>query len=269
MTKNTCFDFHDYRAYLKARLPTKGEDRGIRSRLAETLRCQSAYISRVLAGESHFSLEHAALISRFLNHSDQEREYFLLLVHEARAGNKELTDFYHEKRQEILERRKTISERIQVKKGLNHEDQMTYYSAWYYAAIHVMLTVARWQAAPEIAKYLQIPLSQVQRVLDFLESTGLAIREGDHYKNGEARIHLGKDSPMIARHHGNWRMRAMQAADRFSREDLFFSGPVSISEADAEKIRGKILKLLEEVEPLFQQSKEEAVFCLDFDFFRI
>ncbi len=269
MEQNSCFAYQDYREYLKARLPTKGPERGLRSRLAEELRCQSAYISRVFAGESHFSLEHASLISRFLGHGEFEKEYFLLLVHEARAGNRDLVEFYQKKRQEVLERRLVIAERIKVKTGLTKEDQMTYYSSWFYAAIHVMLTVPRLQTASEIAKYLSLPLGQVQKVLDFLESAGLAVQDKEKYRSGESRIHLGRDSPMISKHHANWRMRAVQAVDRFSRDDLFYSGPISIAESDVEKIRGKILKLLEEVEPIFQESSEECVYCLDIDFFRL
>ncbi|MGZ3713698.1 MAG: TIGR02147 family protein [Bdellovibrionota bacterium] len=267
--QKACFDFHHYRDYLKFRLSTKGASRGLRSRLAEELRCQSAYISRVLAGESDFSLEHAVLISRFLGHTDLEKECFLLLVHEARAGNRELSEFYRERRQEVLAKRLVIAERIQVKQGLSKEDQMTYYSAWHFAAIHVMLTVPRYQTAVEIAKYLQMPLAQVQKILDFLLSVGLAQQNGLHYNSGENRIHLGSDSPMISKHHTNWRMRAIQSLDRSSRDDLFYSGPISIAESDVEKIRGKILKLLEEVEPIFQDSKEECVYCLDLDFFRL
>jgi uncharacterized protein (TIGR02147 family) len=269
MKKTSCFSFDDYREYLKFRLPTKGQERGLRSRLAEALHCQSAYVSQVLSGDSHFSLEHGSLVSRFLGHSELEAEYFLMLLHEARAGTKELVEFYQRKRREVLEKYEVIAERIKVKTGLSAEDQMTYYSAWYYAAVHVMLTVPRLQTPGEIAKYLQLPLAQVQKVLEFLESVGMAIEENEKYRCGEARIHLGKDSPMISKHHSNWRMRAIQAVDRASRDDLFYSGPISIAEADAEVIRGKILKLLEEVEPIFQGSKEECVFCLDVDFFRL
>ena len=74
---------------------------------------------------------------------------------------------------------------------------------------------------------------------------------------------------MIAKHHANWRMRSIQTLDRRSQEDLFFSGPISISEEDATKIRGNLLKMLEQLEPVIRASKEEAVFCLGMDFFRV
>lgn len=269
MDDTLCFAYDDYRAYLESRLATTGKQRGLRARMAKDLRCQSAYISRVLAGESHFSLEHAIQISRFLGHGDLEREYFLLLVEEARAGSQELAEFFREKREEVRARRLVIAERIKVKKELSREDQVTYYSSWLYAAIHVMLTVPAFQTVEEIARYLQLPVSKVSTILEFLEQAGLASRQGARYQTGETRIHLGKDSPMISRHHANWRLRAMQAMDQPSPDSLFFSGPISIAEHDVGNVRAKLLKLLEEIEPYFRQGKEECVVCLDLDFFRL
>jgi uncharacterized protein (TIGR02147 family) len=269
MDENSCFAFENYRDFLNARLPTRGVQRGTRARLAQELNCQSAYISRVLAGESDFSLEHAALISRFLGLSELEKEYFLLLVHEARAGNRELTDFYKSRRQEVKEKNSQISARIRVRETLSAEDQMTYYSSWLYAAIHVMITVPGLRSVLEISRHLQLPPGQVQKVLDFLETAGLAKRQGEEYQTGAARIHLSSSSPLISKHHTNWRLKAMQAADRQSPEDLFFSGPISFAKRDVETIRKKLLKLVEEVEPILQGSPEECVYCLDLDFFKL
>jgi uncharacterized protein (TIGR02147 family) len=269
MSKNSCFTYNDYRKYLENRLPTSGADRGLRARLAEHLHCQSAFISRVFAGKGDFSLEHAASISRFLGHTELEREYFLLLVHEARAGSSDLIDFYRERRREVGERHKVIAERIQVKSGLSKEDQMTYYSSWQYAAIHVLLTVPTFRHASKIAEQLQLPLMRVQSVLDFLESAGLAAKKDDGYIVGNTRIHLGSNSPLISKHHSNWRMKAMQAMEQSSAENLFFSGPISMSLKGVEKIRGKLLKFLEEVEPILSEAAEEEAYCLNLDFFRL
>jgi hypothetical protein len=169
----------------------------------------------------------------------------------------------------VAERWKVISERIRVKKGLSQADQLTYYSSWLYAAVHVMLTVPGLRTAKDLARHLRITLPQSQKTLDFLEGCGLAERSGEEYRTGEARIHLGHDSPLISKHHANWRLQAIQAADRAAKDDLFFSGPISVSAADAEKIRARLLQLLEEVEPVLRTSKEEVVRCLNFDFFRI
>ena len=72
----------NYIEYLKAALTNDGKRGGAKQALAKYLRCQSSFVSQVLTGRSHFSLEHAVAISDFLKHSDDEREFFLLLVHD-------------------------------------------------------------------------------------------------------------------------------------------------------------------------------------------
>ncbi|MGK5083469.1 TIGR02147 family protein [Bdellovibrionota bacterium FG-1] len=270
MIKNTdIFEYIDYKKYLKKALPTSGEQRGLRSKLGAALRCQSSFISRVISGPADFSPEHAVIINHFIQHTEMEGDFFVLLVQYARAGSKELEAHYLKQIRQIQEKREQIRERIQVKQELSKENQMTYYSAWYFSAIHILITVPQFQTPAEIARHLSLPLNLVSESLDFLVSTGMAIQDGARFKAGTTRLHLGKDSPMISKHHANWRMRSIQALDRRSQEDLFFSGPISISEEDAIKIRSNILKMLEQLEPTIRASTEEAVFCLGMDFFRV
>lgn len=269
MKQIPCFDFKNYRDYLKNRFPVSGDTRGLRSRLAEELRVQPAFISRVLHNDAHFSLEHAVVINRFLNHTERESEYFLLLLQKDRAGSKELEDYLQQKMEKILEERQIIAERIQVKETLTAEDQMTYYSSWHYSAIHVMLMVSRWRTSQSISDYLKIPMQQTKKILEFLCSVGLAEERDGEFICGRNRIHLEKHSPILPRHHSNWRMRAMQSMDRNLAEDLYFSGPICLSETDGKKLREMLLKFLEESEKIIGPSPEETVFCLGIDFFRL
>jgi len=267
--KQRIFEFNDYKKYLQAALSAQ-KGRALRSRLAEALHCQPAFISRVLnTSGAHFSGEHAMLINRFLEHTDEEGHYFVLLLQYARAGSKLLEEYYRSQIQEVQQKRQLVSERIQVRKQLSKQDQMTYYSAWYFSAIHILLLVPEFQTKEAIARYLKLPLQLVSGSLDFLVSLGLAELEGERYKTGSTRIHLSKNSPMISKHHSNWRIKAIQAMERGSGEDFHFSGPICISESDAVNMRKELLSLLEKLEPVIRASQEEAVFCLSMDFFRV
>ncbi len=267
--EKSIFDYRDYKEYLAAALDAR-KGKGLRSRLAESLHCQPAFIYRVLnLGEVHFSQEHAMLINQFLGHDTAESHYFMLLLHYARAGSRLLEDYYRKQIQEIHEKRQLISERIQVKNQLSELDQTTYYSEWYYSAIHILLLVPGFQTKSEIAGGLKLPLPLVGECLEFLKKTGLASHEGGRYKAGASRIHLAKNSPMTSKHHANWRIKAIQALETRSVENLHFSGPMSISEDDALKIKEMLLKVLEQTEPLIRASKDEGLFCLSMDFFRV
>src|SRR5437660_270087 len=93
MNKYSLFEYRDYKAYLRdllSQMPAQGY--GVRSKLAQALRCQVAYVSQVFNKEIHFSLEQAEELNRFFGHSHEESDYFLLLVQSARAGTRALKD---------------------------------------------------------------------------------------------------------------------------------------------------------------------------------
>jgi uncharacterized protein (TIGR02147 family) len=262
------FQFDDYRRYLVSALDADGE-RGRRSRLAEALRCQPAFVSRVLKGEADFSQEHGMVVNVFLDHRDEESEYFMVLLDYERAGTKPLKDFHYRKILQMRARRQIVSERIGVKKGLSEADQATYYSAWYFSAFHILLLVPEFRTPARLAERLKLPLTLVKDVLDFLLSVGLAVVDEKGYHPGLSRIHLRADSPMISKHHMNWRLRAMQGLEAKDPENLHYSGPICISKEVSTQIREMILRLLSEAEPLIRGAKDEEVYCLDIDFFKV
>lgn len=260
------FEFKDYRDYLKSTLDA---ERGRRAHLAQALRVQPAFVSRVLAGQADFSQEHGILINGFLQHREQESEFFMTLLDLGRAGSKALRDYHLRKLEMIREKRLLVSERIGVKQSLSKEDQMTYYSAWYYAAIHILLLVREMNTPKKIAEHLNLPGLLVKDVLDFLVATGLASVGKDGYGPGVSRIHLTNESPMISKHHTNWRIRAIEALEKKNPRHLHYSGPICISHEAADQIREKLLRLLSEIEPLIRDAKEEDIYCLDLDFFKV
>jgi len=69
------FSKDDYRDYVASFLDSQ-ESKERRTDLAKFLGCQNSFVSQVLTGRAHFSLEHAVRISNFLGHSVDERTFF-------------------------------------------------------------------------------------------------------------------------------------------------------------------------------------------------
>lgn len=271
MQKNI-FDFKDYRLYMLdfiAAQPKKG--RGTRSAIAAALCCPVSHISQVLKGVSHLNMEQAHELNRYLNHTQEESEFFLLLIQFSRAGTQSLRSFFENQIHRILEKRLVLKDRLDVKKSLSEKDQVLFYSSWHYQAIHIMLTVSRFQTREAMSKHIGLSVKTVSEALDFLISIGLAVQEKGRYRSGTSRIHLGNDSPMISKHHINWRMKAIQSLDREnSQEDLHYSSVVSVSEEDALKIKSLIVKYIEALKGVVKESQpEEGVHCFSIDFFRL
>ena len=114
-----------------------------------------------------------------------------------------------------------------------------------------------------------MPLKIVSEVLDYLISAGLVTETADKINIGKKRIHLGPDSPLLPKHHANWRIQALKSIDEKSQENLHFSGLLALSYQDAEKVKSLILKLISENERILKNTSEEAVFCVGIDFFKV
>jgi uncharacterized protein (TIGR02147 family) len=269
--KSSVYDYDTYKTYLNDRLDSQG-GRGSRTKLSKAVGCQTAYTAQVLRGSAHFSLEQAEAINDFLGHSEDEGHFFLLLIQRERAGTKRLQQRFNQQIKMIREKRLLLVNRLKGTQSLRQNEQVTYYSAWYYGAIHALVSVPGFDNPKEIASYLHMDTKKVREVIDFLTSIGVLGYEtdqGDSLKVGRKSIHLGADSPLIAKHHTNWRLQAIRSLERTNPEDLHYSSVISISEADAARVREILVKTIESIKPIIRQSDEEAVKCLSLDFFKV
>ena len=262
------FEYNNYKAYLSHIVHLPGK-RGERSRMAEALGCHTAYISLVLNGNAHLSLEQAEQMNRHLAHSEEESHFFILLVQLSRSGTRELKEYFSKQINQILQQRLVLKNRLEVKKTLSLEDQMVFYSSWHYGATHVLISVQQFQSKSALSQVLRLPMEKVTQILTFLEKLGLAVQEGSNWKMGSASIFLDSGSPMISKHHTNWRMQAIQSLDRFSGEDLHFSAPISLSNEDFMKIREIFVDNINRAREIVKLSKEETVACYCIDLFKI
>lgn len=269
--KANVFSYRSYKAYLRAAIADKTiHGWGSKSALARALSCQTSHISQVLKGQSHFSLEQADNVNNFLDHSRDEAQFFLLLLQLERAGTQSLRDFLQTQLDQLLEKQLVLKNRVNIKRVLSGEDQATYYSAWYYAAVHILITIPGFQTKNEISGYLGLSTRRVSEILDYLVSINLAVKLGNRYRVGDARIYLGSDSSMVAKHHANWRIQAIQSLDRGStKSDLHYSSVISLSRSDCENIKLQLVKSIEEIKARVKDSKEEELMCFSLDFFKI
>lgn len=269
--KKDVFDFTDYKAYLLdyiKQLPGRGY--GTRSKLAEELGCRVAYISQVLNSSANFSPEQGESLNRYLKHSVEESEYFHLLLNLERAGTSELRERISSQVERFRQKRLILKNRVDIKATLNPEDQAVYYSAWYFAAVHIIVTIEAYRTKDAIAEYLNLPKEKVTEVVDFLISVGLVRLEKGQLKPGTSRLFLGNDSPLIFKHHTNWRIRAIDSLDKGIKSDVHFSMVASLAREDVQKIKEKLVKDIQATRAIVTESKnEEELICFSLDFFKV
>ncbi len=261
------FDFFDYTEFLKNAFSGVGAQRGSRLKLAEHLNCQPSFLTQVFSGKVQLSFEHAYTTCEYLNFSPAEKDYFMLLVQKGRAGSKKLVLFYQEKIQSILKERDLIKNRMKVDTNLSVEDQMKYYSTWFYSSIHILTSVPGLHNPESIAERLNLDILLIKQALEFLVLKGFVQIKNNQYHIGNRRIHLTKGSEMLPRHHTNWRQRAIDAVDYEKEDELHFTGVLGIAKKDMKIFKSRLLKLLEDLEPVISESNQDTQVILLLDLF--
>lgn len=261
------FEFKNYKTYLVE--IEKGESfKSFRSLLAKAAVCQNAYISQVLNGEKHFSLEQMDGIADLLSMTAEERHYFFLLLQHARAGKPSLKNFLGEEIRSLSQRHLSLQNRVRAGETLNEKDQVTYYSEWFYSALHVLVTIHSQRTVEAMARRLNLPVTTIKKALEFLVGCGLLQEKKGVYTTGQARLYLPGDSSLISRHHANWRIHALQSLFAASGEDLHYSSVVTLSREDGARIREQLIQAIQKAKEIIKDSPEEELFGFHVDFYQ-
>jgi uncharacterized protein (TIGR02147 family) len=266
--KPNVFGFQDYKIYLMtwiASHPSGG--RGVKSKMAEQARCHLAHISQVLSGKSQLTMEQADALIPLLELTDEEANFFLLLVEHSRSGTTSLSKRLEKGIKKALDQRQDLKNRFTEMKSLKIEDQAVYYSHWVYIAIHLVVLIPELRSVSAIAKYFDLDHQKTVQILEFLTRVGLVKNESGIFMPGEVRMHLSHDSPMISKHHANWRMRAIQSLERETAQELHYSGVITTSYGDLVRIREIMAQAFEDVGKVVKDSKDETVYCYSLDLF--
>lgn len=265
------FDYDDYRAYLLDWIELRPNNgRGARAELARAMGSPVSHISQVLGNSTEFTLEQGESLNQHLGHKPDECDFFLLLLQKSRAGTPALKRRVESQIERIRERRLVLKNRLEVKKTISNEHQARFYSSWIYAAVHVALTIRKLQRKEDLAAFFQLEGALVSEVLDFLVSIGLVHQMGGRFVATETRMHLASDSPMISKHHINWRLQSIQSLEKVvPGSDLHYSSVVTIANSDVAKIKSVLIKAIENAKQIIRDSPEEELYSLDLDFFKV
>lgn len=263
------FEFSDYRLYLKTWLEEAKRSKTFNlTRLAEVAQVHPTFLSHVLVGSKHLSLEQAALISRHISHTHLEREYFFILIQLDKAGSKIVRDYWLEKKRLLESEKNKLSRRFDVHHELTDEHRITFYSSWIYVAVWASTGIEDGQTLTQIAARFRLTRSKAEEIMNFLVQTGVCFESKGKFKMGKVHVHVGSESPFVVKHHSNWRMKAIQRMDFREDSELFFTAPMSISKKDFSAIREKLNAAIKQVVDIAKLSSPEDLFCLNIDFFQ-
>jgi uncharacterized protein (TIGR02147 family) len=265
------YDYDDYRKYLLDWIESRPKNgRGLRAELARALTSPVSHISQVLSGVSDLTFEQAEDVSQYIGHDSEESDFFLQLLHLARAGTQNLKIRIAEKIKKAREKRFNLKERLGVQESISSEHKAQFYSSWIYVAVHIALTIDTLKTKAALANYFGLSQTRCSEILEYMKEMSLVENYGEHYSVTAKRIHLGNDSPMLLKHHINWRLQAIQSIEKLNAQtDLHYSSVVSLSTSDVQKIKSILIKTIDDTKKIIHASEEEELHSFCLDFFRV
>jgi uncharacterized protein (TIGR02147 family) len=261
------FQYDHYKNFLKDFIKTNTQKRGFKAYLALSAGCERSYFSQVLNSKAHFTPDHAFHLSNALEMTEQERDYWILLVEFGKTS----TNTY---RQFLLKKIKTQQIASQDMKNkfnnpprLSEQAEILYFSKWYMVAIHLLCGVIQRDQINKIKIKLNLPQKIIQESINELVGLNLLIKKGSLWKPTKDVLYVHKSSPLCDIHHINWRQQAICDVQKKQEDSLHLTAVHSLSKDDFSKVRQTLLLGIQNSMELSKNSKEEVLACLNIDYF--
>ncbi len=259
------FESNDYKTFLNHKLASEGFSR---AEIAKAAGCQRPYISQVLNGNPHITLDQSLAIAEFLELNNEETDYFFHLVALARAGTKSAKIFYEKKINEIKDKRNNLSSRLNINREANI-DFPEYYSDHRYALIHMALTIRGIDTIKSLSSLLNLPEKIVTQYLIELEKVALVTKSKSKWRTTQKTIHLPNNHHMNFHNHRMWRQQAIDLAQIDQEDSLNYSSLCTLSKSDYFKIKEMALQFIESSREKIKVSREEQLCVLNIDLCKV
>lgn len=256
------YEYRDFREYLKElfkQVDTNKESKLTASSLARSINVSTSLMSQVLSGDKQFNPDQAFAICDFLKLKDHEIDYFLLMIEWDRAAHHKLKARLEKKMHLAEERARKIETRVTKDFELSDESKAIYYSSWLYTGVRNLTAIGSLNDVKALANYLQVSEVFLEKVINFLIQEGLCKNVDGNLTYGPAHTHLSVDSPLVTKHHQNWRLRAFQKMELRSQDDLFYTCPMSLSNNAALQIRKLLPQIIEDILKITGPSPSEDI----------
>ncbi|MFN7905369.1 MAG: TIGR02147 family protein [Pseudobdellovibrionaceae bacterium] len=263
------FEYQSYRKFLRARLKTlPSHGRGELTKMAQALGVHTTMISHIMKGSADFSIEQTLKLADHLAFNSLETDYLLALVQVERAGDQRTRAYCQSKLSELQTRALDLSGRLKTQNELSDEDRAFYYSSPTYSHVRLLCAIERFQIFEVLQAETKIPPNRLRGILDFLTSRKLCVEKNGRFIYAELPTYLEASSPLVARHHLNWRQKTQEKIENLRAEDLVFTFPTVISESDFQIIREKLVQFIEEFKKISGPSPSENLYCLNIDWLK-
>jgi len=221
-----------------------------------------------IAKNKKFSSKQSVLLANYFGFNEIKTKFLYLLVQLESADHELLRAMLKNELEEVKLKSRDLKHVLKTDGILSQEDKAIFYSNWYYIGIRVLTFLPDCQTRDALADRLRLARGVVDNAVDFLLSRGLCVEKNGKLKPGPNSTHLEGTSPMIDRHLGNWRLKAIERHPNQTSEEKSYSVVKAISKKEAAKVRQMILDFSETLHKLGGHDCEE-VFYLNIDWHKL
>lgn len=264
------YSFKLYSRYVGLRIKQEKSrvGRGVTKSLADYIPCHTTFVSQVVNGKAHFSVEQGLAFARFFKMSAAEAEYFVELILLERAADTATRKFFELRLRRLRDSHSDLKERWKENSDSLFEGESIYFNSWLYQAVHLVLQLEGRHTADSIARYFGLSETSVQETLERLESMKLVLKQGSAWSTTAHFLHLGKESPVIGNFHSQWRQRAIQNFMENHRSKGFhYSGGVTCSATEEPEVRAVFVEALDQIMKIIRPAPSESAFAIGVDFY--
>jgi uncharacterized protein (TIGR02147 family) len=264
----TIFEHEDYKKFtveLIHEMPRNGY--GQFRKIAAHLGVNSVVVTQIFKGARELTLENAFELCTYFGFSELESKYFIALVSLARSGTHKLKQHYKAELAALRSQGRDIKNRVPTDRALNEEARALFYSNWYYSAIRLASSIDGINSVSDLSEYLGLPRATVKQATEFLLRYGLMVEKKGALAMGPKLTHLESTSPLVSRHHANWRLRGMQSMPTFQADDLAYTAPMALSFETRRQVREELIQFIDSLLRRVQRDESECVTCLNIDWF--
>ncbi len=242
--------------------------------LADSIRIQKSYLSRVMNGRADFSTDQLFMVCKHLDLTKEDTDYILLLLEYERS-------LYPERREELLEEIEKIrDEKRDSKHGLKRVEEMKalefdssifsdYYTNSDYALVHMMLAVERMRTnLHEIREALNLTENRFSEILNKLEKMELIENQDGEIVVIKKRLHLPKGSKLEVPHMLLMKQKSSQHLLGLEKtERTSFIATFTSNRKSFKKIQDRFNEFLKDVQTLSSEGKATGCYQFNFDLF--
>jgi uncharacterized protein (TIGR02147 family) len=243
--------------------------------MAAFIRVQKPYISKVINGRADFNSDQLYMACKYLEFSDEEIEYILLLLEFERCTYPERRLLLENKVESIQDSRRdskhALVTDLQVK-GIDDFDgsiYVEYYLNPTILIVHLFLTIPRFRNNLSlIAKELIISEDELNSILIKLVGMNIIEIENDKVKVLIKNMHLPRESKILAAHHSMVKQNGIMRLNRLAHEQKKnITATFASNEKSRKKIEIEFNKFIAKVQEISVQGKPDNCYQLNFELF--